>query len=60
MREIELSADIDNTIYPVQSSADGGYNLDVEWTIRDEYGTYIDSAHDTVSVEPLGKQKGCA
>ncbi len=55
--EIELSADIDNTIYPVQSSADGRYNLDVEWTIRDEYGTYIDSAHDTVSVEPLGKQK---
>lgn len=55
--EIELSANIDNTIYPVHSQADGGYDLDIEWTIRDEYGTLIDTAEDTVSVEPLDKQK---
>ena len=48
---------IDNTIYPVHSQADGGYDLDIEWTIRDEYGTLIDTAEDTVSVEPLDKQK---
>lgn len=55
--EIELSADIDNTIYPVHAQADGGYDLDIEWTIRDEYGTLIDTAEDTVSVEPIDKQK---
>ena len=45
------------TIYPVHSQADGRYDLDIEWTIRDEYGTLIDTAEDTVNVEPLDKQK---